>query len=95
MRGEAHHQPALFSYVSLEERVPRDHPLRKLRVLVDAMLAMRGCTFVTVPSLPTSCSIGTVCDPSAGGPKGTPLRGRRESRKGVTAVTPLRGRRVR
>ncbi|HUD43044.1 MAG TPA: hypothetical protein VMR06_13720 [Dokdonella sp.] len=28
----------MFSYVSVEERVPRDHPIRKLRVLVDAIL---------------------------------------------------------
>jgi transposase len=58
MRGEAHPQPALFSYVSLEERVPRDHPLRKLRVLVDAMLAMMDADFAAVyatrgrPSIP-------------------------------------------
>ena len=29
----------MFSYVSLEERIPREHPLRRLRVLVDAILA--------------------------------------------------------
>jgi transposase len=39
MRGEAHPQTALFSYISLEARVPRNHPLRKMRVLVDAILA--------------------------------------------------------
>lgn len=38
MRGEAHPQSALFSYVSLETRVPRTHPLRKMRILVDAVL---------------------------------------------------------
>jgi transposase len=31
-------QHALFSYGSLEERVPANHPLRKLRILVDAIL---------------------------------------------------------
>ena len=38
----------MFSYVSVEDRVPADHPIRKLRVLVDtilgeldALLAMR------------------------------------------------------
>lgn len=45
MRGEARPQLALFSYVSLEERIPQDHPLRKLRVLVDAMLAMMDADF--------------------------------------------------
>jgi transposase len=39
MRGLEKRQPALFSYVSLEDRVPRDHPLRKLRVLVNGILA--------------------------------------------------------
>jgi transposase len=29
----------MFSYVSLEDRMPKDHPLRKLRILVDAVLA--------------------------------------------------------
>lgn len=28
----------MFSYRTLEERIPQDHPLRKLRVLVDVVL---------------------------------------------------------
>ncbi len=28
----------MFSYVSVEDRVPGDHPVRKLRVLVDVIL---------------------------------------------------------
>jgi transposase len=39
MRGLEKRQPALFSYVSQEDRVPRDHPLRRLRVLVNGILA--------------------------------------------------------
>lgn len=31
---------ATFSYISLEERVPQAYPLRKLRAVVDALLAM-------------------------------------------------------
>jgi transposase len=38
MRGEAKRQSSLFSYVSLEQRVPREHPLRKMRLFVDAVL---------------------------------------------------------
>jgi transposase len=35
MRGEDQRQFGVFSYVSLEERVPKDHPLRRIRPLVD------------------------------------------------------------
>ena len=38
MRGPDDKQDAIFSYISPEERVPADHPLRKIRALVDAVL---------------------------------------------------------
>jgi hypothetical protein len=38
MRGEDIHQQELFSYGSLEERVPVDHPLRPIRTMVDEVL---------------------------------------------------------
>jgi transposase len=38
MRGEDRQQQDLFSYGSLEERVPSDHPLRPIRGMVDAAL---------------------------------------------------------
>jgi transposase len=38
MRGEDLQQQELFSYGSLEERVPSDHPLRPIRTMVDAAL---------------------------------------------------------
>src|SRR5215475_10487788 len=38
MRGEDHQQSELFSYGSLEERVPADHPLRPIRAMVDRAL---------------------------------------------------------
>ena len=38
MRGEDRQQAHLFSYVSPERRVPPDHPLRPIRVMVDAAL---------------------------------------------------------
>jgi transposase len=40
MRGRDQQQATLFSYVSLEQRVPQDHPLRTLRRIVDT--ALRG-----------------------------------------------------
>jgi transposase/RNase P/RNase MRP subunit p29 len=38
MRGEDLQQHELFSYGSLEERVPADHPLRPIRTMVDGAL---------------------------------------------------------
>jgi transposase len=35
MRGDDRQPDAMFSYVSAEQRVPRDHPLRAIRALVD------------------------------------------------------------
>ena len=39
MRGADVTQTALFSYRILEERIAKDHPLRKLRVVVDGVIA--------------------------------------------------------
>jgi transposase len=38
MRGDDREPDAMFSYVSTEQRVPRDHPLRAIRGLVDEVL---------------------------------------------------------
>lgn len=38
MRGDDRGPEALFSYVSAEQRVPADHPLRAIRALVDEVL---------------------------------------------------------
>src|SRR6266700_6476422 len=38
MRGDDKQQLDVFSYVSPEQRVPQDHPLRPLRVMTDAAL---------------------------------------------------------
>ena len=43
MRGDDAKQEAMFSYVSPEQRVPQDHPLRPVRAMVDGILkAMSG-----------------------------------------------------
>ena len=39
MRGDEQEQEAMFSYVSLEQRVAGDHPLRAIRRMVDQALA--------------------------------------------------------
>ena len=38
MRGSDEQPGAMFSYVSLEERVPPDHPLRAIRRITDRAL---------------------------------------------------------
>ena len=38
MRGEDQDQQAMFSYISPEARVPKDHPLRPIRIMVDNAL---------------------------------------------------------
>jgi transposase len=45
MRGEDLQQHELFSYGSLEERVPEDHPLRPIRVMVDEALKAMSTRF--------------------------------------------------
>jgi len=39
MRGPDTQQAAMFSYVSLEDRIPADHPLRAIRAMADKALA--------------------------------------------------------
>src|SRR5438309_8174818 len=38
MRGTDRQQSAMFSYISAEQRVPKDHPLRPLRAMTDVAL---------------------------------------------------------
>jgi hypothetical protein len=38
MRGDERAQDGMFSYVSLEQRVPSDHPLREVRKVTDVVL---------------------------------------------------------
>jgi hypothetical protein len=38
MRGDDQSPNSMFSYVSPEQRVPKDHPLRAIRQLVDEIL---------------------------------------------------------
>src|SRR6516164_7346635 len=58
MRGADVEQGTLFSVVSLESRVPADHPLRKIRPLLDETLESLDRTFEAVyaesgrPSIP-------------------------------------------
>jgi hypothetical protein len=35
VRGDNEHEAAMFSYISPEQRVPADHPLRPIRQMTD------------------------------------------------------------
>ena len=58
MRGIDHQQSNLFSYLSLESRVPQDHPLRDIRQIVDELLRKLSSRFEKIyspigrPSIP-------------------------------------------
>ncbi|MGH2383344.1 MAG: IS5 family transposase [Candidatus Limnocylindria bacterium] len=45
MRGPDIKQSAMFSYLSPEQRVPADHPLRKIREITDQILKSLSCVF--------------------------------------------------
>jgi len=45
MRGADHQQSSMFSYISAERRVPKDHPLRAIRAMSDRALGELGPRF--------------------------------------------------
>jgi len=45
MRGQVDPQKGLFSYFSVEERIPPDHPLRRVKAQADTVLAAMGSEF--------------------------------------------------
>src|SRR3984957_15072273 len=50
MRGDDIQQTAMFSYLSPEQRVPADHPLRAIRQICDKVLAQLSGLFATMYS---------------------------------------------
>src|ERR1017187_3344252 len=45
MRGDERVQDSMFSYLTLEQRVPADHPLREIRTLTDGVLQSLDAEF--------------------------------------------------
>jgi len=58
VRGTDDQQSSMFSYISAERRVPKDHPLRAIRMMADAALQQLGRCFDAIyaangrPSIP-------------------------------------------
>ncbi len=50
MRGQDARQTRIFSFISAEERVPTDHPLRPIRKMVDEALLALSPRFQTICS---------------------------------------------
>jgi hypothetical protein len=63
MRGHQERSGSLFSYVSIEERIPASHPLRRIRKLADQALDRLNPTFCDLyasegrPSMPQGWSV--------------------------------------
>lgn len=63
MRGSDPKQDGMFSYVSPEQRVPAEHPLRPLRSMVDGILKEMSARFAKLyadrgrPSIPPERSL--------------------------------------
>ena len=51
MRGQQERSSSLFSYVSIEERIPTSHPLRRIRRLADQALDRLNPTFCQLYAL--------------------------------------------
>src|SRR5262245_12247392 len=45
MRGQVDPQGSMFSYFSVEERIPADHPLRRVKAQADAVLGTMSAQF--------------------------------------------------
>src|SRR5260221_727468 len=50
MRGDDQLNGGMFSYISPEQRIPKDHPLRPIRTMVDAVLKEMSPRFETLYS---------------------------------------------
>jgi hypothetical protein len=70
MRGQDRQQSSMFSYLSPEQRVREDHPLRAIRTMADQALANMSARFDAMyattgrPSIPPRNAAGAV-DPDA------------------------------
>jgi len=89
MRGQDDQQLGVFSYVSPEQRIPHDHPLRQLRVMADEALRELKPRFSRLyaktgrPSIAPEKLLSCVAAP------GVVLRAQRTDADGATRLQPV------
>jgi hypothetical protein len=62
MRGQVNRQESLFEVISLEQRVPQDHPSRPIKRRCDEFLAQMSRQPNTVLE-PTAAPVASRCSP--------------------------------
>src|SRR6266576_6602332 len=92
MRGDDQQQNPIFSYLSPEERVRKDHPLRAIRTMVDEVLtrtvaALRCDVRSRGPSV--DCAGEAVAGAVAADVVLDPQRATADGRDGLQSVVPL------
>ena len=89
MRGQDEQQLGVFSYVSPEQRIPHDHPLRQLRIMADEALRELKPRFSRLyaktgwPSISTGEVVAGVAAPRV------VLRAQRKDADGATRLQPV------
>ena len=84
MRGADEPQTTLFSYLSVEDRIPADHPLRTIHARVNPILAALSPKFEALYSRMGRPSILRSPPPSTGGTKNPAVDFRGEKRSKAT-----------
>ena len=77
MRGEERQQRSMLMVLNLEQRVPKEHPLRRIKQLSEAVLQQLSPTFARMysatgqPSIPPASAQSVAVDGALHGPQRT------------------------
>ncbi len=95
MLGQDTQQSGMFSYLSAEERVPLDHPLRPVRAMVDTALREMSSSFDAMYKklgAPVDCAGETAANLAAASAVFHPQRAHADGAVGIQpAVPPVHG----
>ena len=92
MRGSDARTGSLFSYVNVEARVRKDHPLRTIRTVVDDALATMEREFARLYSRvgrPSICAGAAAAGDAAAGVLFNPIGAPAHGAAGVRSLVPL------